>query len=84
MKIFTFTCHQGYVICLYFRYLNDVEIEESEHFQISCKENEYLYRLDIVDCNNDHFGKVKIVAKNENGESEKEVIFSVLKRFYFL
>jgi len=50
-----------------------VEIEESEHFKISFKENEYLYRLDIEDCNNDHFGKIKIVAKNENGESEKEV-----------
>ena len=61
--------HQHYT----FRYLNDVEIEESEHFKISFKENEYLYRLDIEDCNNDHFGKIKIVAKNENGESEKEV-----------
>ena len=50
-----------------------MEIEESEHFKISFKENEYLYRLDIEDCNNDHFGKIKIVAKNENGESEKEV-----------
>ena len=65
--------HQFWLIFKYFRYLNDVEIEESEHFQISFKENEYLYRLDILDCNNDHFGKVKIVAKNENGESEKEV-----------
>ena len=52
-----------------------MEIEESEHFKISFKENEYLYRLDIEDCNNDHFGKIKIVAKNENGESEKEVLY---------
>ena len=50
-----------------------MEIEESDHFKISFKESEYLYRLDIEDCNNDHFGKIKIVAKNENGESEKEV-----------
>ena len=42
-----------------------------------------MYRLDILDCNNDHFGKVKIVAKNENGESEKEVIFFVLNYFIF-
>ena len=32
-----------------------------------------MYRLDIEGCNEDHYGKVKIVAKNENGESAKEV-----------
>ena len=63
-------CYRSFILC---RYLNDVEIEESDHFKISFKESEYLYRLDIEDCNNDHFGKIKIVAKNENGESEKEV-----------
>ena len=53
--------------------MNDVEVEENEHFKVSCKEEEYLYRFDIEGCNEDHYGKVKIVAKNENGESEKEV-----------
>ena len=55
------------------RYLNDVEIVDDEHFKVSCKEDEYMYRLDIDGCNEDHYGKVKIVAKNENGESAKEV-----------
>ena len=50
-----------------------MEVEENEHFKVSCKEEEYLYRFDIEGCNEDHYGKVKIVAKNENGESEKEV-----------
>ena len=53
-------------------YLNDVEIENNEFFTTSCKEAEYLYRLDIENCNENHFGKVKVVAKNENGESAKE------------
>ncbi len=57
-----------------FRYLNDEEIVDNEHFKISCKEDEYLYRVDIEDCNENHYGKVKIVAKNENGESVKEVM----------
>ena len=54
-------------------------IENNERFQISCKEAEFLYRLDIEGCCEDDYGKVKVVAKNENGESEKEVINS-----YFL
>ena len=58
------------------RYLNDVLIENNERFQTSCKEAEYLYRLDIEGCCEDDYGKVKVVAKNENGESEKEVINS--------
>ena len=53
--------------------MNDVEIVDDEHFKVSCKEDEYMYRLDIDGCNEDHYGKVKIVAKNENGESAKEV-----------
>lgn len=40
---------------------------------MSCKEDEYLYRVDIEDCNSDNNGTIKIVAKNENGESEKQV-----------
>ena len=63
------------------RYLNDVLIENNERFQISCKEAEYLYRLDIEGCCEDDYGKVKVVAKNENGESEKEVINSCFCKF---
>ncbi len=55
------------------RYLNDNEIVDDDHFKLSVKEGEYLYRVDIEDCSEDHYGKIKIVAKNENGESVKEV-----------
>merc|ERR1719225_2307301 len=53
-------------------FLNDVEIENGGRFATSCKENEYLYRLDIEGCCEDDYGKVKVLAKNENGESFKE------------
>jgi len=58
-------------------YLNDVLIENNERFQVSCKEAEYLYRLDIEGCCEDDYGKVKVVAKNENGESEKEASLEI-------
>jgi hypothetical protein len=53
--------------------MNDTEIVDDDHFKISCKEDDFLYRLDVEDCSEDHYGKIKIVAKNENGESVKEV-----------
>ena len=65
--------HWIIILFFIFRYLNDVLIENNERFQVSCKEAEYLYRLDIEGCCEDDYGKVKVVAKNENGESEKEV-----------
>ena len=52
-----------------------MEIENGGRFATSCKENEYLYRLDIEGCCEDDYGKVKVLAKNENGESFKEVIY---------
>lgn len=53
-------------------YLNDKELIDDDHFKISFKEADFMYRLDIEDCNEDHYGQVKIVAKNENGSSTKE------------
>ena len=53
--------------------MNDVEIVEDDHYKISVKEDEHLYRLDIIDVMEDHCGKIKVVAKNENGEDTKEV-----------
>ena len=53
--------------------MNDVEIVEDDHYKISVKEDEHLYRLDIIDVMEDHCGKIKVVAKNENGEDCKEV-----------
>jgi hypothetical protein len=53
--------------------MNDVEIVEDDHYKISVKEDEHLYRLDVEDVMEDHCGKIKVVAKNENGEDSKEV-----------
>ena len=66
--------------------MNDVEIVEDDHYKISVKEDEHLYRLDIVDVMEDHCGKIKVVAKNENGEDAKEVsnIQSSEKKHYFV
>lgn len=55
-------------------FFNDKEIENDDHFQMSVKEADFIYRLDVSDVTEEHYGKVKIVATNENGESFKEVI----------
>ena len=55
-------------------FFNDKEIENDDHFQMSVKEADFIYRLDVSDVTEEHYGKVKIVASNENGESFKEVI----------
>ena len=60
--------------------MNDQEIVDDDHFKVSFKEDEFLYRVDIEDCNEDHYGKVKVVAKNENGESSKEVKMKVVTK----
>ena len=61
-------------------YLNDVEIVESDVFKLSVKEDDHVYRLDILDVQSNTAGAIKIVAKNENGEDMKvgslEVQFS--------
>ena len=56
-----------------FRFMNDVELVEDDHYKISVKEDEHLFRLDVLDITEDHCGKIKVVAKNENGEDSKEV-----------
>ena len=61
--------------------MNDEEIVGDDHYQISVKEDEHLYRLDVVDVTENHCGKVKVVAKNENGEDSKEV--SNCKKYIF-
>ena len=53
--------------------MNDVEIVDDDHYKISVKESDHLYRLDIDNVGEDHCGKIKVVAKNENGEDSKEV-----------
>ena len=53
--------------------MNDVELVEDDHYKISVKEDEHLFRLDVLDIAEDHCGKIKVVAKNENGEDSKEV-----------
>lgn len=53
-------------------YLNDVEIVDSEVMKISVKEDEHVYRLDILDVQSNTAGKIKVIAKNENGEDMKE------------
>ena len=53
--------------------MNDVEIVDDDHYKVSVKESDHLYRLDIEDVSEDHCGKIKVVAKNENGEDSKEV-----------
>ena len=55
------------------RYLNDVEIVNNEHFKVGEKPDEYIFRVDIDDVNEDHCGKIKVVGKNENGQDVKEV-----------
>ena len=54
-------------------FFNDKEIENDDHFQMSVKEADFIYRLDVSDVTEEHYGKVKILATNENGESFKEV-----------
>ena len=53
--------------------MNDVEIVEDDHYKISLKEDTHEYRLDVEDVTEDTCGKIKVVAKNENGEDSKEV-----------
>ena len=65
--------------------MNDVELVEDDHYKISVKEDEHLFRLDVLDITEDHCGKIKVVAKNENGEDSKEVSLEKnLKKFYLL
>jgi len=52
-------------------YLNDVEIVENDVMKLSVKEDEHLYRLDILDVQSSTAGEIKVVAKNENGEDVK-------------
>ena len=56
-----------------FRFMNDVEIVGDDNYAISVKEEDHLYRLDVIDITENHCGKIKVVAKNENGEDSKEV-----------
>ena len=51
--------------------MNDVEIVEDAHFKLS--ERESIFRVDIEDVQADCLGKIKVVAKNENGQDTKEV-----------
>ena len=61
--------------------MNDVELVEDDHYKISVKEDEHLFRLDVLDITEDHCGKIKVVAKNENGEDSKEVsLAKILKK----
>ena len=53
--------------------MNDVEIVNNEHFKVGEKPDEYIFRVDIDDVNEDHCGKIKVVGKNENGQDVKEV-----------
>ena len=61
-------------------FLNDVEIVDSENMKITVKEDEHVYRLDVLDVQSNTAGEIKVVAKNENGEDVKigtlEVQFS--------
>merc|ERR1719244_817290 len=53
-------------------YLNDKEIvDDGGIFKISFKEDEHVYRLDILDVQSSTAGEIKVVAKNENGEDTK-------------
>ena len=52
-------------------FLNDKEIKDDAHFKTSCKDG--TYRVDISDVNEDMAGKIKVVAKNENGEAVSQV-----------
>ena len=63
-----------------FRFMNDVELVEDDHYKISVKEDEHLFRLDVLDITEDHCGKIKVVAKNENGEDSKEVSVAEILR----
>merc|ERR1712106_15017 len=54
-------------------YLNGEEIKDDDTFKISFKEDEHLYRLDVLDCQSNTAGEIKVVAKNENGEDMKVV-----------
>ena len=54
-----------------FRFLNDKELKDDAHFKLSCKDGNY--RVDISDVNEDMAGKIKVVAKNENGEAVSQV-----------
>ncbi|XP_040572571.1 protein Obscurin [Lepeophtheirus salmonis] len=58
-------------------YFNDIEVVNDDHFQVSVKENEHMYRLDVVGISEEHYGKVRVVAKNENGEDFKEASLEV-------
>ena len=60
--------------------MNDVELVEDDHYKISVKEDEHLFRLDVLDITEDHCGKIKVVAKNENGEDSKEVSEAKIQR----
>ena len=58
-------------------FLNDVEVVESDIFHMSCKEEDYIFRLDILDVQSNTAGTIKVVAKNENGEDTKIVSVSL-------
>ena len=55
-----------------FRYVNDTEIVENDIFKISVKEDEFLYRLDILDVQSITAGRISVIAKNDNGEDRKD------------
>jgi len=62
-------------------YLNGQEmVDDGTTFKMSFKEDEHVYRLDILDVQSNTAGEIKVVAKNENGEDVKvgtlEVQFS--------
>merc|ERR1719383_1441461 len=52
-------------------FLNDKEIVDSDVMKLSVKEDENVYRLDILDVQSNTAGQIKVVAKNENGEDMK-------------
>ena len=63
-----------------FRFLNDKELKDDAHFKLSCKDG--TYRVDISDVNEDMAGKIKVVAKNQNGEAVSQVIMNKIVNNY--
>jgi hypothetical protein len=52
-------------------FLNDKEMVDTETTKLSVNEETFTYRLDILDCQSNTAGEIKVVAKNENGEDVK-------------
>ena len=51
--------------------MNDKEVTSADsHFETSCKD--YVCKLDITDVNEDLVGVIKVVAKNPNGQDQRE------------